>query len=185
MTSQPISLVPQLYAAGLVPARTCPPTEVQLDHAAPSQCLYQTAPSPPRTKTPIWLPVVAVAAGAEVSFPPRVCQPDHEPPVNHLCHRAPSVPFYKDVETTSAPGAGRCCGIDRNLPADRVPAVTRVPLLVVLSDQTAPSLPRAKTSIWPLLFNVAAGADVIIPPRDVAVDQVQLPVLGFSLPFFT
>ena len=67
-------------AAGPVPDASCPPGECQLDHAAPSQALYQTAPSVPRTKTSITPLAGDVAAGDEVSPAPRDFQSDHDEP---------------------------------------------------------------------------------------------------------
>ena len=59
-------------AAGPVPAGICPPAECQLDHAAPFQSLYQTAPSVPRAKTSmLLLPGAVAAVGDEVRDPPR------------------------------------------------------------------------------------------------------------------
>ncbi len=57
----------------------------------------------PRTKTSITPLAGEVAAGDEVSFPPRDCQPDHDEPVHVFWYRTPSVPSYEDVETTCAP----------------------------------------------------------------------------------
>ena len=91
---------PSWLIAGPVLGASCPPREVQVDHAVPPQCLYQTAPSVPRTTTSIALPNAgdvygATAPGDAVSFPPRDCQPDHAVPVHALCQRAPSVPSTK------------------------------------------------------------------------------------------
>ena len=61
-----------------MPEAICPPRECQLDHAVPLQSLYQAAPSVPRAMTSN-TPLVEIAAGDEVSDPPREIQPDHEP----------------------------------------------------------------------------------------------------------
>jgi hypothetical protein len=46
------------------------------------------------------------------------------------------------------------------------------PPFVVVFSQMAPSVPRTKTSITPLVGEVAAGDDVRAPPREAHADQV-------------
>jgi hypothetical protein len=45
------------------------------------------------------------------------------------------------------------------------------PPLVVVLPQMAPSLPRTKTSIAPLVGEVAAGEEVRAPPRECQLDH--------------
>jgi hypothetical protein len=71
--SQPILAGPQLYAAGPVPVRSCPPYEYQpLQEAPPSVVVFdQRALSLPRTKTLILPDDPDVAAGDDVRIPLR------------------------------------------------------------------------------------------------------------------
>src|ERR1035437_7844564 len=157
-------------AAGPVPAAICPPREVQLDHAAPFQSLCHRAPSVPRAETSIRPLPGEVAAGDEVRDPLRDSQLDHDVPLYDLCHRAPFVPSAKTSrrpephEQAAGPVPTGIC------PPREVQAFQVAPLFVVVLDQRAPSVPRAKTSITVLVGEVAAGDEVRDPPRDCQLD---------------
>ena len=57
------------------------------------------APSVPRAKTYITPLVGEVAAGDEVSFPPRDSQPDHDRAVTRFMPQGAVSTVYKDVKT--------------------------------------------------------------------------------------
>ena len=71
-----------------------------MDQAVPPfvVVLSQMAPSVPRTKTSITPLVGEVAAGDDVSFPPRFCQPDHDEPVYDLCLQSAVGALHKEVK---------------------------------------------------------------------------------------
>ena len=123
------------------------------------------APSLPRAKTSIRPLPSEVAAGDEVSFPPRFCQLDHDVPIYDLCHRAPSWTLHQKMSDGCLVSTrqGRC--LRRVARRCRTRRSTYEPPLVVVLSQMAPSLPRAKTSIRPLPSEVAAGDEVKNPAR--------------------
>src|SRR5665647_592887 len=97
VTTMPIRAPPQAYAAGPVPARSCPPILYQLDQEAPPFVVYldQRAPSPPRTKTSIFPADRDTAAGDEVNDPPRDFHDPQLAPSQCLYQRAWSAPCTK------------------------------------------------------------------------------------------
>ena len=125
----------------------------------------------PASKTSITPALGEVAAGDEVRDPPRIGYADHDAPLYVFYQRAPPAPVTKTSrrpDPTSRPPvlcrkrAGRRA---------RSRGSRRLPPFVVVLSQTAPSVPRAKTSITPAPGEVAAGDEVRNPPRDWYADH--------------
>ncbi len=88
---------PCAHTEGPVPARICPPIWYQLDQVDPPFVVFLShrALSVPRTKTSMRPLPGEVAAGDEVSAPPRVCQLDQVAPFQRFHQMALSVPRTK------------------------------------------------------------------------------------------
>jgi len=75
--------------------------------------------------------------------------------------------LYENVETTGAHPHTAGPVFDASCPPRECQLDQVAPLFVVVFSQRAPSVPRTKTYITPLLSVVAAGDDVADPPREV------------------
>ena len=108
------------------------------------------------------------APGSDVRTPPKDSPADQEPPENHLCQRALSVPRTKTSKRFE------------DHVADAGPEVRTPPKLchgrhtpdLKVRVQSALSVPRAKTSMRLGLGQATDGDDVRMPPKDVQEDHI-------------
>ena len=92
--------VPRASAAGPVPGASCPPIWYQPFQEVPLFVVFsdQRAPLLPRAKTSKYPGARDVAAGDDVTFPPRDVGAAQVVPVQYLYHREPFVPFTKRLK---------------------------------------------------------------------------------------